>query len=240
MKEMDEAYLKYCIIVLEEIAALHSVPLAMTTGPGLCGCREIATLRFTPFAMTPWNRSCWPYLSCPCEEAIADEAISEIGSKLLEVGCWKGRESMINPYMEIAIQEARKAAEKGEVPVGAVIVKDRLIISRTHNLRETTGNATAHAEILAINEACRILGRWRLDDCDLYVTLEPCPMCAGAIINARIRRLYFGASDPKAGAVGSVVDLLRMRAFNHTPEIYEGIMESQCRELLTEFFRARR
>lgn len=96
---------------------------------------------------------------------------------------------MTNPYMEIAIREAMIAAEEGEIPVGAVIVKDRLIISRAHNLRERTGSATAHAEILAINEACRILGRWRLDDCDLYVTLEPCPMCAGAIINARIRRL---------------------------------------------------
>jgi len=147
---------------------------------------------------------------------------------------------MTNPYMEIAIREAMIAAEEGEIPVGAVIVKDRLIISRAHNLRERTGSATAHAEILAINEACRILGRWRLDDCDLYVTLEPCPMCAGAIINARIRRLYFGAYDPKAGAVGSVVDLLRMPAFNHTPEIYEGIMESECGKLLSDFFRTRR
>jgi len=144
---------------------------------------------------------------------------------------------MTKPYMEIAIQEARMAAEEGEIPVGAVIVKGNIVISRAHNLREKMGSATAHAEILAIDEACRILGRWRLDDCDLYVTLEPCPMCAGAIINARIRRLYFGAADPKAGAVGSVVDLLRMRAFNHTPEIYEGIMESQCRKLLTDFFK---
>lgn len=147
---------------------------------------------------------------------------------------------MNNPYMEAAIQEANKAAEEGEIPVGAVIVKDRLIISRAHNLRESMGSATAHAEILAINEACKLLGRWRLDDCDLYVTLEPCPMCAGAIINARLRRLYFGAADPKAGAVGSVVDLLRMRVFNHMPEIYEGIMESQCRKLLTDFFRSLR
>lgn len=143
---------------------------------------------------------------------------------------------MTNPYMSLAIQEAEKAAEIGEIPVGAVIVKGDDVISRAHNLRETEGLATAHAEILAIDSACRLLNRWRLDDCDLYVTLEPCPMCAGAIINARIRRLFFGAHDPKAGAVGSVVDLLRMKAFNHTPEIYEGIMEQECGKLLESFF----
>ena len=142
----------------------------------------------------------------------------------------------INPYMSIAIQEAEQAAQIGEVPVGAVVVKDNIIISRAHNLRETEGIATAHAEILAIEAACKILGRWRLDDCDLYVTLEPCPMCTGAIINARLKRIFFGAADKKAGAVGSVVDLLRMKAFNHTPEIYEGIMEAECKELLERFF----
>lgn len=142
-----------------------------------------------------------------------------------------------NPYMSIAIQEAQQAAQIGEIPVGAVIVRNNIIISRAHNLRETEGIATAHAEILAIEAACKILGRWRLDDCDLYVTLEPCPMCAGAIINARLKRIFFGASDKKAGAVGSVVDLLRMKAFNHTPEIYEGIMEEECRELMDIFFK---
>lgn len=139
--------------------------------------------------------------------------------------------------MAEAIALAKKAAKKDEVPVGAVIVRDGRIIARAYNRRETRKNPLAHAEILAIEQAARRLGGWRLSGCTLYVTLEPCPMCAGAIINARIRRLYFGAADPKAGAVGSVVDLLRMRAFNHTPEIYEGIMESQCRKLLTDFFK---
>lgn len=142
-----------------------------------------------------------------------------------------------NPYMSIAIQEAEEAAKIGEIPVGAIIVKDNTIISRAHNLRETRGIATAHAEVLAIESACKTLHRWRLDDCDLYVTLEPCPMCAGAIINARLKRVFFGAYDKKAGAVGSVVDLLRMKSFNHTPEIYEGIMEAECIDLMERFFR---
>ena len=143
---------------------------------------------------------------------------------------------MTNPYMEIAIQEARMAAEEGEIPVGAVIVKGNIVISRAHNLREKMGSATAHAEILAIDEACRILGRWRLDDCDLYVTLEPCPMCAGAIINARIRRLYFGAADPKAGAVGSVVDL-RMR-FQPYPGDLRGYHGKPMQKAAHRFFQA--
>ena len=144
---------------------------------------------------------------------------------------------MINPFMAEAIEEAKKALKKDEVPVGAVIVKDDKIIARAHNLRETENQATYHAEILCIQEACNKLGTWRLDDCDLYVTLEPCPMCAGAIINARIRSVYFGAFDPKGGACGSVIDLFRGSSFNHTPVLYAGIMEVECEKVLKDFFK---
>ncbi|HHW21638.1 MAG TPA: nucleoside deaminase [Clostridiaceae bacterium] len=147
---------------------------------------------------------------------------------------------MNNPYMMEAINEAKKAFELGEVPVGAVIVCDGKIISRAHNLRETSSQAIAHAEILAIQEACSILGSWRLDDCDLYVTLEPCPMCAGAIINARIKSVYYGAYDPKGGACGSVVDLFKKGSFNHSPVLYAGIMEEECESLLKSFFESLR
>lgn len=144
---------------------------------------------------------------------------------------------MLNPFMAQAIEEAKKALDKNEVPVGTVIVKNDKIIARAHNLRETENQATYHAEILCIQEACNKLGTWRLDDCDLYVTLEPCPMCAGAIINARIRSVYFGAFDPKGGACGSVIDLFRGGAFNHTPILYAGIMEEPCENVLKEFFK---
>jgi tRNA(adenine34) deaminase len=144
---------------------------------------------------------------------------------------------MINPYMEQALIEAKKAASLGEVPVGAVIVNNGKIIARAHNHRETDNNALAHAEIIAIDEACKKLGRWRLEDSEIYVTLEPCPMCAGAIINSRLKAVYFGAYDSKAGACGSVVDLLREGLFNHTPDVYCGIMEDACQLILTEFFK---
>jgi tRNA(adenine34) deaminase len=144
---------------------------------------------------------------------------------------------LINPWMAEAIKEAWKAFEKNEVPVGAVIVYNNSIISRAHNLRETENQATAHAELLAIQEACRILRSWRLENCDLYVTLEPCPMCAGAIINSRIRAVYFGAYDLKGGACGSVTDLFRKGMFNHTPVLYPGIMEEACEKPLKEFFK---
>lgn len=144
---------------------------------------------------------------------------------------------MINPYMEQALLEAKKAARDGEVPVGAVIVKSGNIIARAHNLKETDNNALAHAEVIAIDEACKKLGTWRLDDSELYVTLEPCPMCAGAIINSRLKAVYFGAYDSKAGACGSVVDLLKRGVFNHSPDVYSGIMEDACQSILTEFFK---
>ena len=144
---------------------------------------------------------------------------------------------MKNPYMEQAIIEARKASELGEVPVGAIIVYKGDIIARAHNLRENRNNALAHAEIIVIDEACKKLNSWRLDHCELYVTLEPCPMCAGAIINSRIDTVYFGAYDSKGGACGSVTDLFAKGSFNHSPTLYGGIMEEACEEVLKDFFK---
>ncbi|MCX7774090.1 MAG: nucleoside deaminase [Clostridia bacterium] len=144
---------------------------------------------------------------------------------------------MHNPFMAEALAQAWKAYEIGEVPVGAVIVHDGSILCSAHNLRETDKQAVAHAELLAIQAACHKLGRWRLDDCDLYVTLEPCSMCAGAIINSRMKSVYFGAFDAKAGACGSVVDLLKPGLFNHAPVVYAGIMEDECEKPLKDFFK---
>ena len=138
-------------------------------------------------------------------------------------------------YMEEALALAREAYADGEVPVGCVIVRDGSIVGRGRNRRETGKSALAHAECEAIADACRNLGGWRLWDCTLYVTLEPCPMCAGAIINARIPRVVFGASDAKCGACGSVCDLFSME-FNHHPEVTRGVREEESKGLLTEFF----
>jgi tRNA(adenine34) deaminase len=140
-------------------------------------------------------------------------------------------------YMERAYKEAIKAYKKNEVPIGAVIVKDDKIIARGHNERELKQDATLHAEITAIRKACRKLGSWRLNDCDMYVTLEPCTMCAGALIQSRIRTLYIGALDPRAGAAGSVIDVFNVREFNHKVEVVYGIMEEECSILLKKFFR---
>jgi tRNA(adenine34) deaminase len=139
-------------------------------------------------------------------------------------------------FMKQAIQEAIKARAKGEAPIGAVIVRNGEIISATHNTREADNDATAHAEIIAIREAGRKLEAWRLSDCEIYVTLEPCSMCAGAIIQSRIKTLYYGASDPKAGAAGSVLNLLSVKDFNHKVDVIAGILEEECASLLTEFF----
>ena len=139
-------------------------------------------------------------------------------------------------FMRQALALAQEAAQAGEVPVGCVIVRHGEIVGRGRNRREEGKNALAHAEIEAINDACRNLGGWRLWDCTLYVTLEPCPMCAGAIINARIPRVVFGASDSKYGACGSVCDLFSMD-FNHHPTVEKGILEEEATALLTEFFR---
>ena len=138
-----------------------------------------------------------------------------------------------------AIELAKVAADEGEVPVGAVVVKDGEIIATGRNRRESEKNALCHAEIEAINNACKALGGWRLFQCELYVTLEPCPMCAGPIINSRIKSIYFGAYDQKAGSFGSIADFNRI-PYNHKPEVYGGIMESECKALLTDFFKSLR
>lgn len=137
--------------------------------------------------------------------------------------------------MALALQEAKIAAQLGETPVGAVLTWDDEVLVTTHNLRETERMATAHAELLAIEQACRKLGGWRLHRAVLYVTLEPCPMCAGAIINARIPRVVFGASDRKAGCCGGLVDLFAV-PFNHIPQITGGVLETEAQQLLTDFF----
>ena len=139
-------------------------------------------------------------------------------------------------FMKEALKEAKKAYEKQEVPVGAVIVKDGEIIARAHNLKETKNNATAHAEILAIEKASKKLNSWRLIDCDMYVTLEPCTMCMGAIISSRIKNLYIGALDPKTGACGSFVDLAKLK-YNHTVNIFKGILQDKCEYILKDFFK---
>ena len=141
--------------------------------------------------------------------------------------------------MEAAIAEARVAESIDEVPVGAVIVRDGEIISSAHNTRESTKCATHHAEILAIEEACRKLGGWRLPGVTLYVTLEPCVMCAGAIVNARIPRVVFGTHDLRFGAFGSALDLVKI-PLNHTPEVVGGVLEERTREMLSEYFRRKR
>lgn len=137
--------------------------------------------------------------------------------------------------MRIALEEAKIAASLGEVPVGAVIAKDGIPIARAHNTRETEKNATHHAELLAIDAACKALGGWRLWQCELFVTLEPCPMCSGAIINSRLKRVVYGAPDPKAGCCGSLTDLFRL-PFNHHPVIESGLMAEEAQQLLQEFF----
>ena len=139
-------------------------------------------------------------------------------------------------FMDAALELAKEAAADGEVPVGCVIVRNGQIVGRGRNRRETGKTALGHAEIEAIAEACQNLGGWRLWDCTLYVTLEPCPMCAGAILNARIPRVVFGASDAKCGACGSVCDLFQMD-FNHHPETVCGVLEAESRELLSRFFK---
>ena len=138
-------------------------------------------------------------------------------------------------FMQQALRLAEDAAAQGEVPVGAVVVRDGRIVGRGRNRRESEKTALAHAETEAIDDACRRLGGWRLWDCTLYVTLEPCPMCAGAILNARVRRVVFGAADPKAGSLCSVQRMFDL-PYNHKPDIVGGVLESECRSLLQSFF----
>ena len=138
--------------------------------------------------------------------------------------------------MRAALHEAASAAELGEVPIGAVVVRDGRIVGRGANRREAWRDPTAHAEILVLREAARHLGGWRLLDCTMYVTLEPCPMCAGAMLQARLPRLVYGAADPKAGAAGSVVDLLRDARFSHVVDVRAGVCAEECGDLLRRFF----
>ena len=143
-------------------------------------------------------------------------------------------------YMSLALELAREAYAHGEVPVGAVVVgPDCSVLGRGRNRRQESGDATAHAEVEAIREACKALGDWRLNGCTLYVTLEPCPMCAGAIINARIPTLVFGAREALSGSCGSVIDLFFER-FGHRPAVFAGVSEAECADLLRAFFRGRR
>lgn len=143
-------------------------------------------------------------------------------------------------YMQVALQEARNARDANEVPVGALVVCDGKIIAAEHNRREANASPEAHAEVLAIEAAARALNRWRLNNCTVYVTLEPCIMCAGLMLNARIARCVFGAKDPKAGALGSVIDVHDIPTLNHSFRVTEGILAKESAELLRSFFRARR
>ena len=143
-------------------------------------------------------------------------------------------------YMQEALIEAQKAAALGEVPIGAIIVYQDEIIARAHNLRETTQNALTHAESMAIQEACAKIGSWRLEETILYVTLEPCPMCAGAILQSRVPRVVYGARDVKAGCVDSLYRLLNDARFNHECDVTEGVLADECGQILTDFFRALR
>jgi tRNA(adenine34) deaminase len=143
-------------------------------------------------------------------------------------------------FMRLAIREAARALEHDDVPIGAVVARDGEVIGAGHNERELRQDPTAHAEVIALREAARALGTWRVLDAVMYVTLEPCAMCAGAMVLARVPRVVFGAVDPKAGAAGSIFDVLREPRLNHRPEVAGGLLAAECAQLLTEFFRPRR
>lgn len=144
---------------------------------------------------------------------------------------------MHEKYMKLALKEAQKAYDKKEIPVGAVIVKDDKVIARAHNLKEIKNDTTKHAEMLAIQKASKKLGCWRLEDCEMYVTLEPCSMCAGALIQSRIKKVYIGTMDYKTGACGSVLNLLKDFKFNHNVEVETGILAEDCEKILKDFFK---
>jgi len=143
-------------------------------------------------------------------------------------------------FMRLALQEAERALEHEDVPIGAVVVRDGEVVAAGHNERELRQDPTAHAEVIALREAARLAGTWRVLDAVLYVTLEPCAMCAGAIVLARVPRVVYGASDPKAGACGSVLDVLGEPRLNHRPEVDAGLLAEECGEMLSEFFASRR
>ena len=142
--------------------------------------------------------------------------------------------------MKEAIKEAKKAELIDEVPIGCIIVKNDKVIARAHNVRETKQNPTGHAEIIAINKASKKLNSWRLEECDIYITLEPCIMCAGAIIQSRIRNVYFGAYDLKGGAFGSSINVLEAKNINHHPEIISGILQNECSSIISNYFKSKR
>ncbi|MFC7319965.1 tRNA adenosine(34) deaminase TadA [Halobacillus campisalis] len=143
-------------------------------------------------------------------------------------------------YMGLALEEAHRAQSIGEVPIGAVIIHNDEVIASAYNERETSQRSSSHAELIAIEQANQALGSWRLEDCTLYVTLEPCPMCAGAIVQSRIPRVVFGAFDPKAGCAGTLMNLLQEERFNHQSEVESGVLGKECGELLTSFFKGLR
>ncbi len=149
-------------------------------------------------------------------------------------------EEQKNKYMGEAIKEAKEALAKAEVPIGAIVVLDGVIIGRGHNLRETTHDATTHAEMIAIRQACETISNWRLERAQLFVTLEPCPMCSGAMLLSRVAEVYYGAADPKGGTAGTLMNLLEDQRFNHCATVEKGIREKECGALLTQFFKALR
>ncbi|MBT6432923.1 MAG: nucleoside deaminase [Deltaproteobacteria bacterium] len=140
-------------------------------------------------------------------------------------------------WMGQALEEAQLAADKGEVPVGALVIHEGKVIAKAHNLRELNKDPLAHAELLAIGKAAEELGRWRLIECTLYVTLEPCPMCAGAIVNSRLDRIVYGAGDPRAGACGTIFNIVEDERLNHRPEVVRGILKEPCSQILSKFFK---
>ena len=143
-------------------------------------------------------------------------------------------------YMKMALEEAKLAALEDEVPIGCVIVKDDKVIAKAHNLRETTNNPLGHAETLAIKKASEVLGDWQLVDCELYVTIEPCIMCSGAIIQSRISKVIYGANDLKGGAFGSSINVLDAKNINHRPEVVPNILEKECSDLIKNYFKSKR
>lgn len=143
-------------------------------------------------------------------------------------------------YMALAIAEARKAAELGEIPIGAVLVHDGQVITAAHNMRETWNDGTAHAEVIAIREGCKKLGRWRLSGCTLYVTVEPCPMCSGAIVNSRVDRVVYGCPDVKAGGAESIFNIITNPNLNHCANVTSGVCELECAQVMKDFFKRRR
>lgn len=147
---------------------------------------------------------------------------------------------MNEKYMKLALKEAKKAYAKDEVPIGAVIVYEGKVIARGYNLRETKQQAEAHAEMIAIQKACKKIGSWRLEKCEIYVTLEPCPMCAGAILQSRIKKVIYGAKDPKGGCIDSCMRMYETKGFNHYPQVESGILEEECSQILKDFFKEKR